>query len=79
MNNPTDELIRQLDSVRRSNDEQLELYNRVVAQRDMLYEALKLYVSLCGNTAYIVDTDGLQLAFSKAINALTKVEAEREN
>jgi len=38
--NPTEELIRQLDSVRRFNSDQLELYNKVVAQRDMLISVL---------------------------------------
>lgn len=35
-------------------------------------EALRMYVSLCGNTAYCVDRQGLQTAYDLAQKVITK-------
>jgi hypothetical protein len=36
-----------------------------------LVEALSLYVSICGNTAYSVDREMAQVAYAKAMSALS--------
>lgn len=44
----------------------------LIASAPDLYEALKLYFALCGNTAYQVDREGLRRAWDKARQALAK-------
>jgi hypothetical protein len=74
MNNPTEELIRQLDSIRRIENEQLKIYHEVVAQRDMLIQAIKLYKN------HQEGTKGHYCSICNGylINALAKVEDKND-
>lgn len=84
MSNPTDELIRQLDSVRRYNSEQCEQYNKVVAQRDALYKSLKNLKALLKDDSKLhmqIHTIGDEFEaykiFADCDDALAKVEENK--
>jgi hypothetical protein len=47
----------------------------LIAAAPELLEALKAYVSLCGNTAHTVDREGLFAAWEAAEAAIAKAEA----
>ena len=52
------------------------VYCNLHGEAPKLYDALKMYVGLCGNTAYLVDRIGLRLAWDKATDALANADRE---
>jgi len=79
MSNPTEELIKQLDSIKQINAEQLRLYNEIIAQRDMLYKSIKQFITATEQKSasannVLLFTSSMGKAYCGLRNALKNVE-----
>ncbi len=59
--------------------EEAEEIARLIAAAPYLRAALSAYVSLCGNTAFMVDREGLMRAYEMATTALAKIKGAGEH
>ncbi len=59
--------------------EEAEEIARLIAAAPYLRAALSAYVSLCGNTAFMVDREGLMRAYEMATAALAKIKGAGEH